>query len=792
MANPFSPSPNDGAVKLLRAIFGPVIDTITGGVSAGSIGTPTMLSEAFRFFNSGVLLFGVLVLLIVTVMGVTNTANDGVALGKKWSTFYTPLRTLTAAATLIPSASGYAGIQIVMLIVVCSSIGFASNLWGAVVRFASGDDVAAQAISSVTNDAGFESVAVGALKMQVCAKALENAVNAFGIGQPITLSLNVERDPPSSSRTMWPGSSKPFLGTTLTYRTKVFYRDAKWVSSEDVCGRIVFSDTFDAPGTASASTTDVARSLQHAIALVRQRQIERLFQPNQPIALAAAKISAVAQGQESTFSSQIIRDALDISRSQFAAEITQEVSTTVKQGNGPVVERLTNGGWIYAGALFMELARIKDAVKNATTTQAEFIDGSTSLKGVLTGDFEHTASATFDTHMIILATAVKKAQSLPVANQVAGPTLPTMADSVTPADFADGGNGIKTMFTSWANRYSMSLITGMVHHLSEPDVNPVLKVKNLGDWLSSAASVALIAQARLGAALVGIKDGAAAESNQQVLGIPMGILAGYASTAAELLGKMWSYLAPLITAILYAGHYLGSWIPLVPFFVFSLGVVGWVLFVGEMLVACMLWMVAHLTPSSDDSFIGGQSQGYLLVASGFFRPALMILGFVFSAVVLGPVVEFVNTGFVLSVSATQADSLTGLVSVASFGICYCFLISAVFMMVFGLPQTFPDRILRWVGAGIGDMGEQQTMGRLENSASAQARTAAIGGAAHFAAQSKSERASRSTAELDATQSLAASLNASAPEGISGQSTALEPSEASQRPAGQKPDPTPEL
>lgn len=122
--------------------------------------------------------------------------------------------------------------------------------------------------------------------------------------------------------------------------------------------------------------------------------------------------------------------------------------------------------------------------------------------------------------------------------------------------------------------------------------------------------------------------------------------------------------------------------------------------------------------------------------SGFFRPALMIVGFVFSIAILNPLVLFINEGFSLAVKATQADSMTGLFSLAGFMIGYCFIMLSVFMMVFSLPQTFPDRILKWVGAGIGDMGEQNSAAKLEGAASGQARTAATGMAAHHAANVK--------------------------------------------------------
>lgn len=61
------------------------------------------------------------------------------------------------------------------------------------------------------------------------------------------------------------------------------------------------------------------------------------------------------------------------------------------------------------------------------------------------------------------------------------------------------------------------------------------------------------------------------------------------------------------------------------------------------------------------------------------------------------------------------------------------------MLVFSLPQTLPDRILRWIGAGISDMGEQSTMGRIESGASGHARMAATANSQRSSAVDSAKR-----------------------------------------------------
>ena len=137
--------------------------------------------------------------------------------------------------------------------------------------------------------------------------------------------------------------------------------------------------------------------------------------------------------------------------------------------------------------------------------------------------------------------------------------------------------------------------------------------------------------------------------------------------------------------------------------------------------------------------------------SVFFRPPLMILGLIASIAILNPVVAFFNEAFMLSFRVLQTDSITGLLTVCGVVMVYCFIVLSIFSLTFALPQTLPDRILRWVGAGIGDLGEQQSMGRVESAASGAARMAYTSGSQKSAARSAATRDAQKTLKAGEAQ-----------------------------------------
>lgn len=745
MANPFTPEAGDAAIDMLRLVFGSVIDNIVPGI-AKTADTPAseMLAHAFRYFNSGVLMFGSVILTYVTVMGIANTANDGQALGKRWSTFYTPLRTFTAAAALIPGSSGYAAIQIFMLTIVCWSIGFASNMWTSINQYVMGANVAREAVKSIVKDPNFDSLAVNALRMTLCAKGVNAAMAAVSPDSQIKLSYIRTDAPPQA-----------LLDGGKLYRTTFSFSDPKWPNSENVCGKIVMQNTYLAPPkNGSKLANDVAPSIKEAIYQVRARYVESFF--NGSLAQQAAQVATTAGQDGGTIDSVQIARFIDQMRDQQMNDIASAVQNAISNENVDSTKLLTEKGWIYAGSLYRELGRIKDAVRNTTVSTSEFVAGSANpLETVLSGDTLTAANAVYTRYRTVGNELAKRIFLTASQTQDNQPTIPKLQTNFTMDDFTDGGGfvdgTIKGTFNSAANWF----LSGAIYYLEDPDADPVMKVKNLGDWLAGTAEVIAVFKSLAATTLDGLYSGL-----QSSLVPGTSFLAGAAKAALRGLTELWELVSPSIMAMMYLGYYLGIWIPMVPFLMFATGVVGWAVFCIEMMAAGMLWAAAHATPAREDSFIGSQTQGYMLLMSGFFRPALMVIGMVASNALLYPITTFLNEAFLLQFRSLQANSVTGLFTLAGYFLIYAIMISAAYMLLFSLPQALPDNILRWIGAGVGDLGEKGMAQKLEGSASAQARQAAVWGSAKGQGIDRSRQAEKERGEREAAAGRAEGLEQS--------------------------------
>lgn len=747
-AAPFTPDSGDAAIEMLREIFGTAITHIVGGSTAGAENaTANMLGAAFGFFNGGVLFFGSIILAWVTVFGLTNTANDGQVLGKKWSTFYTPLRTFTASAFLIPSTSGYSMIQLAILLIVTWSVGFASNMWGKVVDYVVDTTTVEQVMRSVVDDKQFDRIALNALQMQVCAYGVTRGINET-MGQG-TVNLQLH----SRHQRINTGS------TTATYKTFLDFRDTNWHGSEEICGTMVLTTTFTKPDTNRASVNQATSTLQDEIANVqgsigniRYKAAMDVFAKMAP---QVAELVRVADSTGEKFSASRVQAVIDEAREAMLKDVRDEVSNRVGSASSGIKTKLKQGGWVMAGSLHRELLAIKDGIQKAMTTRHQYLPGTYTVDHILGGGGEVSSAVQLVmTRYTSLAGFVLLKLDQGAEVQTRKPTdMPRLRTGLGPEDFADGGTTVKSQVEAWFNGLANWAMSGMVFYLGEDGTDPVMQVKNIGDWMATFGEAVLLTKAALTATVDGLLEGSKAAANQSVLGTNlaglMSVGPGVLKFVLTMIQELWSVVQPGVLAILYGGYFLGMWIPMIPYYVFALGVIGWLVQVVEALAAGSLWMVMHLTPEGDDSFIGSQKQGYLLLMSLFARPALMVLGLVASMAILIPAVRFINASFMTAFRIIQADSVTGLLSLGGFMLIYSVIILGVFLLIFSLPQTLPDRILRWIGAGIADLGEQNTMSRIESGASGQAKAAAVAGAAGMARRAQDRAQGRKEKEQEA-------------------------------------------
>jgi conjugal transfer/type IV secretion protein DotA/TraY len=399
--------------------------------------------------------------------------------------------------------------------------------------------------------------------------------------------------------------------------------------------------------------------------------------------------------------------------------------TGIKTGFSSFANSLTAEGWAMAGGWFQRVGEVRGRI-SSTLSESIGSVGQPSFSALPSdaAASELTSSVTTVTEAINKK-AEEKANFKPSVNGLNDLTNVMPTDAKSDVNIGSIQNSVDSKISLYVNGLMESMVQ-IVTGAGGTGVTPLCgtagtmggslnRMKCVGDYLT-------VARAGIGAADVAIKTSATAlrivaGALSSVKGVGTGLDLDKIVTPiwdwvievpVKQLGMMAAYIEPM-------AFYFGVFLPSLPYTIFMIVVVGWILAVVQSLIAAPLWAVMHMTP--DRTFIGSQSQGYLLLLSLFARPALSVVGLFAAILVSDPIIDFIAKGF-FSMRGAVVTSTGTVGTIASFlTFAWWFMVFGltllpVLYMTFGLPQILPDHVLKWIGAGIGDLGETSASGEM--------------------------------------------------------------------------------
>lgn len=716
-AMPFSPcddatSCTDHSVDMLRSIFGPVIDALVTGadpdtVSAASNVIATMMS----FFNSGILIVGTLIVSYVAAMGTINTANDGEAMGRNWSSLWTPVRIVAGGAVLLPTASGYSFIQLVVLMFALWGVGFANGTYktGMAIGVLSPDGVV-QGVNDPGSFYGLRDFGKQYLAASYCARA----ANQIYPGAQVSAA-------PSADKTTTNGGRTEYL-----FQIRDRNATTNLGGGEPLCGTVSISQYTAQP---AKDATGIEAALEQLRVAAQNAKIQAATKLMTDLEAWVNTWPDDISGDWSNVDSAKFNELVNSAETQVAAALMAALSDTtgVKSGFQSLATSLTSEGWAMSGGWYQRVGEVRGRIVAITSESV----GSVSAPSLSALPADAAASRLIGSVTTVTEAISKKSETK--GNYKAPTNGPGDLTSVIPKDAQSDINigSINADFDAKVSLWINSMMESMVEMATGANTSGTTplcgtagqmggslnRMKCIGDYLT-------VARAGIGAADVAIKTGATA------LRVVAGTLSSVKGVGTGLdldkvVTPIWDWvievpvkqLAMMATYIEPMAFYFGVFLPSLPYVIFMTVVVGWILAVLQSLIAAPLWAVMHMTP--DRTFVGSQSQGYLLLLSLFARPALAVVGLFAAMLVSDPIIDFIAKGFFAMRGAvvTSTGTVGAIASFLSFAwwfMVFGLTLLPVLYMIFGLPQILPDHVLRWIGAGVNDLGETQAVGQMRS------------------------------------------------------------------------------
>jgi len=190
-----------------------------------------------------------------------------------------------------------------------------------------------------------------------------------------------------------------------------------------------------------------------------------------------------------------------------------------------------------------------------------------------------------------------------------------------------------------------------------------------------------------------------------------------------------AFLGPLYTAWLSYFVSIGFttcyYIPLLPYLIFTFGVIAWLFTVIEAMVAAPIMALGVTTPEGE-GILGKGEHGVLLLVNVFLRPSMMVIGFITAIALTYICIWVLNAGFdiaagFLKVQSSEVakagmgyDNIYGiqwgdfpfaqLLGCMFYVVIYIGLYLTIIQKSFTLIFLLPDKVLRWIG------GHPETIG----------------------------------------------------------------------------------
>ena len=755
MINLFTPSVNDQSLTYLYFVFGSMNGVIPGGSSVDI----TLLGTMFKTFNSVILAVGALIVVYVTVVGVMNTAHEGKFMGKDWNNLWIPIRVVLGIGALIPTASGYSGIQILMMWVILQGIGAADTLWATALTFISQTGSASAKVVPPASGAaaGLKDLFTGVLCNKTATrKDLSNIYPKTGIDN--SYYCNPVNGNNFCSSPVARSGFTPTLGDGIPYR----------MGPDGTCGTLT---TCDEAKHCTASASDPSVGPDSLACLSCQAQIKTLPTILEGFGNIADRYIEVDYAYTKywfeTAEGAIPTSGAPKTIPDFVAKYCTDKGITKADCTGagslpsPLGDGMSAPGesvidaiyWPYGMEMnkddnFMRLAvaeyssGVDAAIATFFTGQAD--NPNSQLRGMLQRAMDQGWILAGSYYLMLSRSSSSNLNAaMPtIKYDISSENIPTTPDSplykyrnnyraaerlVALSGGGGGATGDARMAPAGAAMGSAANDAGaaMGGAITDNESDPLVKLSQAGYILIAVATALVIV---IFAILM--VAGAVGNLNFQIFGSGM-TENPFGSALSEVLLILLPIFFLFLGVMFSVGATLAIYIPLIPYTIFTIGAIGWMLSAVEAMVAGPLVALGILSPSGNHEMLGKAEPALMLLFNIFLRPSLMIFGMMAAILLSTVVLKMINTGFAtvfltlfdFSNSALQGQGAAHSNSVNSGAmnpvamvfvlVFYVTLITTALNKTFGAIHIIPEKVMRWIGGQGDQYGEAEALGEVK-------------------------------------------------------------------------------
>lgn len=627
---------DDLSMQGLVSMFGQIVNDPLN--AAIGDGGDTLVARVIKVFCFALLIMATAMGGYLFTKKTAQTAHDGIFLDREKTSMWMPIRVLAGFSMLTPLPNGWCLASLLMLFMAKLGIGIANmGTQATMAAFQAGQTFIIQPVSPST-----ENLSKALFEANLCMFGINASLDSIVKNGGLAFPSDYVNQLPQEDGFILRSSSYTCGGATIAVD-----------NSSQVSG----IDLSSVQNAHIEALNEMQRSLRSGAEEFVNNVIERREDKNSRLVNAEAIIQNASQVYENRVTAAL-----------RSANLNSQLKNLTEQ----VADSITTHGWFELGAWYQTLATANNRVSEVAAAKGSAF-GASIGQPPLTIDEYKSAMSAYQAQNSINSnnTGILNAKSSYKANEASG------ADGVIDYLF-------HTMFqnlTAWS--------TGLAND-DNGIVNPLIAMKNFGDRLLTTSEVGIATFAGL-QALSKAADSSLLGKVANFVGLKA--LTGFIDSIS------W-FVKIVLIALLGFGITLSVYLPMLPFIIWLMACVNYLVIVGEAIFAAPLWAFSHLL--SDGEGMGQKtSHGYLFLLNLAFRPILMVGGFLLGGTILFVGGMLLNTLFETAVANGHSSSVVGVATFVGTLAVYCSLSLSLVSTSFSLTNLVPDRVIEWVGGHSG-------------------------------------------------------------------------------------------
>ncbi len=733
-ADIFTISPQDESVLVLGTIFGANIGPIYLG------GTPNgALPDLMQHFNSIIVGVGSVIVSYITVLSTIKTAHEGAVMGEKWSAIWIPIRSIAGILLMIPTpGTGYSMVQVTVTYIVLQGIGAADEIWTMVMQgLANG--VSATAGGVPINSAQLNIQAAGMASAMLNAAICMQTFNAAAIDPANNGSWYYGK----ALQAFAVQSNQPTTNANGGYSTSgtINFGLQSDPNHQAVCGSVAIAPSTAASDYSAGGGTPTANDVQtvytgevntmltvlgvwqHLVASWTQNNIAPQMPANSQQGKTLQAQNAFVGGMSTLVvpNPKMPASALNYQPNTSTSNNTynaQGNTTSIIDTSAEINTAITAGqqsGWISAGSYYFILNRTLNSQLFNTVATVNSIASSAipacdaNCYNNFYGSGE-TLNASPAANGFITDTTGGAVNSSLLAAGLAQPYIDKMSQYLAWGQAyikIDGQSSSSTTTNFSLAAYTNNPLQGSPAEAMWGNISNMTS-SMLQNMTNTMQNVSQGADPLYANVVFGYNTMVVCETLWAVLlvgGFTFALSFGLEAASVSMwLAAVIFALGGLIGTFWAIGASLAIYCPLIPFMMFTMGVIGWLLTVVEAIIAAPIVALALVMPEGDE--LDKISVALGILTTIFLRPTLMIFGFLLASRVYYAIVQLIDSTIFNVFKTINVNTMFSFVIIF---FAYTSFIISITNTSFSLIYALPDKIMRWIGI----TGEQTEVGAMQ-------------------------------------------------------------------------------